>query len=313
MDKHSIITVGFCPAWDIACRAEGLNWGDHKQLTGQTVSPAGKALNVSKALAWMGIRSTAAGLWGRDDYPMLQRQLTDPLIDVRMTLTDGVTRQNITVIDSTNNREMHLRAPCTLATAQSLEALSKDLASLISERSVVVFSGALPDMKYYGQALSIFEMVIRKRAKIAIDTSSPMYASIVESVPVFLIKPNLDELRQLVGRHIEDCPADIVAAARPLCRHVEYVAVSRGENGAMLISSDDVFSCRTSALKPPVQTVGCGDFLVAGLVANMENDPVRALTTGIKASTALAAGLFPACQWSEAENSIFITIEHLIT
>ena len=59
----SIITVGLSPAWDITCRGKNLNWGGHENIDEQTITPAGKALNVSKALAWMGRESIAAGLW----------------------------------------------------------------------------------------------------------------------------------------------------------------------------------------------------------------------------------------------------------
>ena len=62
-----IITVGLAPAWDIQCRGQGLDWGCHAQIDEQDVRPAGKALNVSRALAWLGRSSVAAGLWGRED------------------------------------------------------------------------------------------------------------------------------------------------------------------------------------------------------------------------------------------------------
>ena len=55
MKKNQIITVGICPCWDITCYVDGVEWGDHKKITSQTFVPAGKALNISRALAWMGV------------------------------------------------------------------------------------------------------------------------------------------------------------------------------------------------------------------------------------------------------------------
>ncbi len=52
--KGRIITIGLSPAWDIRCRGAGLDWGRHVEIDEQVVRPAGKALNVSDALAWMG-------------------------------------------------------------------------------------------------------------------------------------------------------------------------------------------------------------------------------------------------------------------
>jgi fructose-1-phosphate kinase PfkB-like protein len=52
--NFSIITVGLSPAWDILCYGEGLEWGLHREIKTTKFQPAGKALNISQALAWMG-------------------------------------------------------------------------------------------------------------------------------------------------------------------------------------------------------------------------------------------------------------------
>ena len=100
--EPSIITVGLSPAWDIACRGQNLVWGRHENIDEQSIISAGKALNVSKALAWMGQESIAAGLWGRNDYQQMQKAVKYlwPLIKVKMTTTSGSTRQNITIVDT---------------------------------------------------------------------------------------------------------------------------------------------------------------------------------------------------------------------
>ena len=64
-----------------ACRRRGTSVAGAGTWTGagtldideQVVRPAGKALNVSYALAWMGGESVAAGLWGREDYDEMRR------------------------------------------------------------------------------------------------------------------------------------------------------------------------------------------------------------------------------------------------
>ena len=52
--QGNIITVGLAPAWDLICQGSHLNWGEHPVLDNQQWVAAGKALNVSRALAWMG-------------------------------------------------------------------------------------------------------------------------------------------------------------------------------------------------------------------------------------------------------------------
>jgi fructose-1-phosphate kinase PfkB-like protein len=66
--KHTIITIGLSPAWDRTIEVAGIEWGEHKIVSSQKIIPAGKALNINRSLAQMGIKSIAAGLWG--DAPL---------------------------------------------------------------------------------------------------------------------------------------------------------------------------------------------------------------------------------------------------
>ena len=103
-----IITVGLCPSWDVVYQFEGIDWGQHKTVSSCVNRPAGKALNISRALAWMGQTNTAAGLWGRDDYGQMLEAASALLkrVTVKLTAVDGGTRRNVTVVDTTNAREM---------------------------------------------------------------------------------------------------------------------------------------------------------------------------------------------------------------
>jgi 1-phosphofructokinase family hexose kinase len=312
MKNRDIITVGFCPAWDITCYVKDLNWGEHKQLDRQTTTPAGKALNISRALAWMGVRTTAAGLWGIQDYPALQQELQEPLITLRMTPAEGRTRQNITVADTLSKKEMHLRAPCLLATEASLSQLARDLETVVRPGSLVVFAGSMPAHEHMEQILSIFRRLVTKGAQLAVDTSGPLYCEIVKSVPIAVIKPNLEELGQLCGKTIPDGPAEIVTAARAFCDRVETVIVSRGEQGALLITKDLAWSGQAICTgQSVVQTVGCGDFLLAGFLANPGNRPEEGLAAGVKAATAKVRGMYPAAAWTQAETSIAVCLNQL--
>jgi 1-phosphofructokinase len=157
--KHepSIITVGLSPAWDITCMGENPDWGRHINIHEQTIVPAGKALNVSKALAWMGQKSAATGLWGSYDYQQMKKivQSLWPSIKVKMTIVAGSTRQNITVIDTAKNKEMHLRSPSRLVNQEALRKLKSDLQALVNKNSICVFAGAMPEKKILGDVIQI--------------------------------------------------------------------------------------------------------------------------------------------------------------
>ncbi len=147
-----IITVGVSPAWDVSCRGRGLDWGRHAILDEQVARPAGKAMNVSCALAWMGCPNVAAGLWGRDDHDEMLAAVARQggCIQTRMTVVEGRTRRNISVVDTQAHREMHLRDPRSLASVDNLRRLGGDLCGLIRPGDTCVFSGAMPGGRVAG-------------------------------------------------------------------------------------------------------------------------------------------------------------------
>lgn len=183
--RHSgvIITVGLSPAWDITCRGRNLDWGLHEYIDEQTIRPAGKALNVSKALAWMGQRSIAAGLWGRTDY---QQMLTAvralwPLITVRVTPVAGGTRQNVTVVDAAGSREMHLRNKSQLASTKALKELKADLEAIVRRDSVCVFAGTMPEAGLLVDVIRIIRACASRGARIVLDTSGKPLRKIIDT------------------------------------------------------------------------------------------------------------------------------------
>ena len=227
MSNAPLITVGICPAWDITCRADGIDWGQHVKVS-QTAVPADKAFNVSKALAWMGQKTLAAGLWGQNDWPAAQESLAalKPRIDFKLTLVPGQTRQNITVIDTHSQREMHLRAACPLATKATLAQLAEDLKKYINPNSCVAFSGSMPEGELLADCLSIIKTACQSGASVAVDSSGTALTKVVAQGGLYAIKPNLEELSQLLGTPVPNQTAAIIAAARSLCDSVKIVLVS---------------------------------------------------------------------------------------
>jgi len=206
MQASKIITIGLSPAWDITCRGQSLDWGLHKYIDEQTIQPAGKALNISKALAWMGQRNIAAGLWGRNDYQQMVSAVCSlwPPIKVKMTPVAGSTRRNVTVVDTANNRDMHLRNLSKLTSRAALKRLKTDLEAMINKKSICVFAGALPEGELLGDVVRIVKSCRHCGAKIVLDTSGPALRKIVNTGEVWLIKPNVNELRELLGEEVKD-------------------------------------------------------------------------------------------------------------
>ncbi len=292
-----------------------MDWGRHVDIDEQVSRPAGKALNVSYALAWMGGESVAAGLWGREDYDEMRRAVErlGGRIDVRMTAAEGRTRQNITVVDTRNRREMHLRQKSELASESSLRQLDADLKKLVHERDICVFAGAMPAGEFLEATVDLVRTCRRAGAQIAVDTYGPALKSIVEAGLPWLISPNVEELRELLDVAVEDTPEKLVEVGRTLLGGMEMVLISRGEKGALIVAKASAWTGHSITQGKVLSTVGCGDYLLAGFLAGIQGtaDPAAALVTGLKVATARAWGWTESESWPRADKEIAVAVERL--
>ena len=326
-----IVTIGLCPSWDTVCRFEGIDWGEHKTVSSASSRPAGKALNISRALAWMGEENIAAGLWGRDDFEQMLRAMSafgglGGLVKVKMTAVEGGTRRNITVVDTANDREMHLRNKSELASRKALRKLEADLRAIVHKGSVCVFAGAMPEDEFVGDVVRIIESCRERDAKIVVDTYGDALKRILETGAVWMIKPNVEELRELLGEQVTDSPAGLVGAGRKLLDKVEVVLISRGQKGGVVVTKKGAWQGRCIGRGRVLSTVGCGDFLLAGFLKGL--NPVRskssasngvkdksdagpALGTAIKVATARAWGWTEGKSWSQALREIKVAVERV--
>jgi len=313
-----IVTVGLCPSWDTVCRFEGIDWGEHKTVSSASSRPAGKALNISQALAWMGQKNIAAGLWGRDDFEQMLKAMSafgglGGLVKVKMTAVEGGTRRNVTVVDTVNDREMHLRNRSELASRKALRKLEADLRTIVSKGSVCVFAGVMPEDEFVGDVVRIIKSCRERGARIVVDTYGDALKRILETGVAWLIKPNVEELRELLVGQVTDSPAGLVKAGRKLLDKVEVVLVSRGQKGGVVVTKKGAWRGRCIGRGRVLSTVGCGDFLLAGFLKGLKDksDAGSALGTAIKVATARAWGWTEGKSWSQALREIKAAVERV--
>jgi 6-phosphofructokinase 2 len=132
----------------------------------------------------------------------------------------------------------------------------------------VVGSGSLPPgvpNDFYAHAAAIENKI---GAKFALDTSGAPLAIAIEQ-GVDLIKPNLREMRELIGAPLAN-EADCIAAARKYVTtgRVEAVAMSLGHLGALLITRDQTLRSQALPIKP-VSAIGAGDSFLGAIVFSL--------------------------------------------
>jgi fructose-1-phosphate kinase PfkB-like protein len=205
---------------------------------------------------------------------------------------------------------MHFRSPSTLATRASLHKVLSDIKTIASKGSICVFAGSMPNGDLLSQCNLIIQACRKRGAQIVLDTSGVALKKLLAKGSFELIKPNLDELRQVTGLDIPDRTGQIIAAAKSLLNRTKYVLVSRGPKGALLISKEKVFSAVCLSNRKAVNTVACGDYLLAGFLNEFvkSNRPCEALAAAVVSATAKAWGL-ENMKFSKIKKSITILVK----
>jgi 1-phosphofructokinase family hexose kinase len=307
--KGKIITIGINPAWDINCMLDGIDWGDHKVIDEQISEPAGKALNVSKALAYQGYMSVAAGLWGEHDYDDMV-SLLRPLsgyLDLRFTVVNGRTRRNVCISDTRNHRQMHLRLTGTLASKASIKKMVEHIQKVVDKNDVCVFSGSIPEGNFNEEIISLIWECRRKDSIIILDSSGDMFGRLVDTGQVSIISPNIEELEELVGGRVKQQAYAVARAGRKLLEKVDMILVSMGPQGTVLVGRGGYWHTELVGVPMPViRTVGCGDNLLAGFIAGLHEDPdpAYAVTKAVRQATAYAYGLCDSYEVWELEEKV---------
>lgn len=295
-DIRTLITVGLNPAIDRIVEVPGFRVGGHRPMTPLRRHPAGKAINVARALAILGRSSMATGFVGRREMAEFQAfldRVAGPHIACRFLPVEGATRENLTILDPQQRIDTHLREPGFTVTAGDAARLSGVLDELAEPGAVICFSGSLPPGLSVDQFLAMLSRCIDRGAKVAVDTSGPALAAAV-TLPLWLVKPNREELASIAGD--TDRPAD---AARELSRRITYVLTTMGADGAALVTGEQAWHAHLPLdAGQVVNTVGCGDCLLGGFLAALWDGAAgdealkRGLATGAAKALALGAGEF---------------------
>jgi 1-phosphofructokinase len=261
-----IITVTLNPAVDKVLTSEDFSVGAHCRVQVQSITAAGKGINVARGIARLGGVAGACALVGRDEHRMFHESLHRDTIESRFVLLEDRTRVNTTILDPKNRTTTHLREPGFQVTPEDLAELCHKLADWLPElpeETPVVFAGSLPPGVATGDFAAVIEAVAQSAPRIVVDTNGLALRAALETGALHTVKPNLQELSQCLDRDLS--PGQCLPAARRLLDRVDTVLVTMGASGAWLLheEAEHGWKCplETSELQ---NTVGCGDAFMAG-------------------------------------------------
>ena len=269
-----IVTVTPNPSVDWTLEIPALVRGAVHRITGQHQEPSGKGVNVTRALAGNDVGSLAVLVIGGPEGAELELLLqAEHIAYVTVRIEDSV-RVNISLTEPDGTATKINAVGPALRDEETQELLSTAVAAS-DGADWVVGSGSLPrgmNVDFYAR---LGDAVHDCAARFALDSSGPALIAGLSARPD-VIKPNVDELSEAVGRPLATI-GDAVAAARELMTlGAESVVVSLGSDGALLVDSLGVMHASASVANPK-STVGAGDALLAGYLAGtLSHDGDRA-------------------------------------
>jgi 1-phosphofructokinase len=262
-----IVTVTPNPAIDVTLTVATLDVGEVNRTTSKHRDPAGKGINVARALAKNGFSTIAVFPADPVNGSWIVRALAEAGVESSSTPIIGEVRNNITIVDEAG-RTTKINEPGPVVTPAEIHSLAEKLEWRLDENPTwLVAAGSLPVGLDADFLVDLGHRAAAKGVRYAVDTSGATLARVAASGVPDLIKPNLEELEELAGRPLHTV-GDVIDAARKVLPSGEVV-VSLGENGALLVTESVVLW----AGHPPVvadSTVGAGDSALAGYLSIRE-------------------------------------------
>ena len=259
-----IITLTANPSVDRTLEISSLTPGGVHRATAEHEEPSGKGVNVSRALTANGIATLAILPVGGSAGAQLETLLRAEGVDFDAIGISEAVRVNISLTEP-GGRATKINAAGPQLSAAELRSLTHALLDRVREGDWVVASGSLPRGVSGDYYATVCELVHQAGGRFALDASGPPLLAGLSAGPD-VIKPNVEELEEAVGRAVGTL-GDAVAAARQLIeRGARSAVVSMGRDGALLVEADQVLHASVPVSNPR-STIGAGDALLAGFLA----------------------------------------------
>lgn len=260
-----ILTVTLNPSIDVSTATETVTPEHKLRCEEATRHPGGGAVNVARVLKRLGAECRAlypaGGILGRLLRALLEQEGVEGIaIDIAAD-----TRESFTVLERASGREFRFVLPGPHLAPEEWQACLDQVAGLPQAPAFIVASGSLPPGAPEDFYARLARLAREQGSRMVLDASGSALAAGLDE-GVYLVKPNLRELRALTALPLEE-ERDWTAAAHGLvdAGKAEVVALSLGHRGALLAAAGHTL--RAPAI--PVQiasTVGAGDSFVAAMV-----------------------------------------------
>ena len=267
--KDKILSVSLNPAVDISCTAEAVEPTIKVRTSNQVEDPGGCGVNVARVIATLGGRPELLYLAGGATGALLREILGSLPVKQHRVASSASTRISYTVRDLKQGLEYRFIPEGPAIKRNEFQQVLDIVEQM--DFDYIVTTGSLPKHAPQDAYAQIAQIAARKGARVILDSSGRALSETLEQASVFLIKPSLEEMEQLIGKPLD--PEQAGEEALKIVRRgsAENIVVSMGAQGALLAMTSGV-SFGSAPSVTPGSAVGAGDSFVAAMTFALAND-----------------------------------------
>ncbi len=287
-----IYTLTLNPAYDVHASTASFSAGSENLATVTSREAGGKGVNISRALCAGGIPNTAIIVLGRDNGEEFKQGVKNAGVSALYLERPGRIRENLT-LHCDGQPETRISFSGFSVEADMLQEVLELMS--VDESTYVTFTGRVSAGIPKEAVISFLQTLKSRGAKLILDSKSLTPEDIFTIKP-WLIKPNQEEIAEYTGCSVQTLAEAAQSAKVFSDAGVENVMVSMGEQGAVLLTENKIYT----AVPPRVQavsTIGAGDSTIAGFIAAASTGeaPAQCLKTAVAYGTAacLTEGTLP--------------------
>lgn len=283
----NVITVTMNPSIDISSSVDRVMPTRKLRCKSERRDPGGGGINVARVVKRLGVDVQAIYPAGGSPGVLLRRLLDQEGIAGNAIGISGDTREDLTILDESSGEQFRFVFPGPAMGAEELSRVMDAVAASNPPPEFIVASGSLPP----GAPVDLFAALARIArqlgSRFVLDTSGPALKRALDE-RIYLIKPSLRELSELVGKRLatedewRNAAVELVGSGK-----ADVVALTLGERGALLATHDGAFRAPGLALKV-ASVVGAGDCFLGGMVSSLArgNPLLEAFRLGVAAGSA---------------------------
>ena len=286
---NPVAVLALNPAVDISYEISQLMADQKVRANNTYYHPGGNGINVARALTELGVRVKCCSALGGKAGELFLRLLGDDLREGHHFIeVEGETRINVTLQQKRPPSQFEVDSGGPDFPRETLDQIL-DCFLENAASGYAVLTGSTPPGVPESTYAELSEEISAQGGRTILDAHGTVLQLALESKP-FMLRTNRYVLEHLKKQQLNSIEA-VAQAARDIQREgTDYVCISLGHEGAVMVDGDTSYHC----LAPRVRvssTVGCGDALLAGILAAriQQKDTLEMLKFGIVCGSATAS------------------------